>query len=369
MGSYQLLIAAGDGIGPEIMDQARLVLEAVSRRFGHRFECHEELVGGAAIAAHGAALAPGALERAAAADAVLFGAVGDPRYDDPRAAVRPEQAILDLRRGLGLFANLRPVSLFAALVDASPLKAEVVRGADFVVIRELTGGLYFGEPRERVVAAAGRRAVDTLAYDEHEIARILHVAFRRARSRSGRLASVDKANVLESSRLWREVAEEIAPGYPDVTLEHVLVDACAMHLVTNPRRFDVIVTENMFGDILTDEAATLAGSLGMLPSASLGASANTERPRGLYEPIHGSAPDIAGQGVANPIGMIRSTAMMLDISLGLTAEAAAVEAAVATVLDAGLRTADIAADPAAACSTAELGAAVVEQIGTAFRNG
>jgi 3-isopropylmalate dehydrogenase len=288
--------------------------------------------------------------------------VGGPKWDDPRAKVRPEQGLLALRKGLGLFANLRPVKVNQLLVDGSAIKGEVLEGTDLVVIRELTGGLYFGRPQKRWETSRGRQAVDTLRYSEKEVKRVLQVGFDLARGRRKKLTSVDKANVLESSRMWREIAVEMGKQNPDVELEHLLVDACAMHLIRRPASFDVIVTENMFGDILTDEASMLAGSMGMLPSASLGRVRSDGTGIGLYEPIHGSAPDIAGQGKANPLAMILSTAMLLRLSLGLADEAAAVEAAVDTVLGKGLRTPDIAQEGTRTLSTAAMGDAVAEAI-------
>jgi len=324
----------GDGVGPEIVAAARRVVDEVAARFGFTVEWEEGLLGGCAIDAVGAPMEDGLLERCRACDAVLLGAVGGPRWDttDP-ARPRPEQGLLDLRKGLGLFANLRPVRSLAPLAHNSTLKPEVIAGVDLVVVRELTGGLYFGR-RER-----GRdHAYDTMYYTEAEVERLLEVAFGLAAQRRGLVHSVDKANVLESSRLWRAVAERVAARHPDVELRHMLVDNCAMQLVREPRQFDVIATENMFGDILSDEAAMLTGSIGMLPSASVGAGGVS-----LYEPIHGSAPDIAGKGVANPCATILSAAMMLDLSFGRGEAARAVERAVETALAGGARTADIAA--------------------------
>ena len=352
-----IVLLPGDGIGPEVVREGRAVLEAVAAHHGHLFDFTEHLIGGAAIDATGDAL-PGrtrvACERA---DAVLLGAVGGPQWDDPKAPVRPEQGLLAIRKALGLYANLRPVRVHPALAAVSPLKAERVEGVDVLFVRELTGGLYFGWPRFREEVGDSRRAVDTLEYTEDEIRRVVRLAFRLARSRNKRVTSVDKANVLESSRLWREVAVEVAAEFPDVALEHQLVDSCAMRLVTAARSFDVVVTENMFGDILTDEAAVLTGSLGLLPSASLG-----EGTRGLYEPIHGSAPDIAGKDVANPIGTILSAAMLLRHSLGLRDEADTVERAVREVIAGGARTADMVVSPTTTLSTSEMG----ERIRTAL---
>lgn len=331
-----IVLLPGDGIGPEVVDAAVRVLDAVARRGGHTFRFSQHLIGGCAIDACGTALTEETLKACQQADAVLLGAVGGPKWDDPTAPVRPEQGLLALRKGLGVFANLRPVKVHPRLVSASPLRPEKLAGVDLVVVRELTGGLYFGQPKGRSLVDGHRRAVDTLEYTDGEIERIVELAFRLAQSRRKKLASVDKANVLESSRLWRQVTVEASRRFPDVALEHVLVDTAAMRLVANPAAFDVMVTENMFGDILTDEAAVLVGSMGLLPSASLGSGGP-----GLYEPIHGSAPDIAGQGIANPCGTILSAALLLRHSLGLEAEAAAVERAVERALDDGALTRDL----------------------------
>ncbi|WP_394826718.1 3-isopropylmalate dehydrogenase [Pendulispora albinea] len=354
-----IVLLPGDGIGPEVVREARSVLEVVARRFGHRFTFTEHLIGGASIDAHGTALADDALAACRASDAVLLGAVGGPAWSDPNAKVRPEQGLLGLRKALGLWANLRPVRPIPELADCSPLRPERLAGVDLLVVRELTGGLYFG-PRVSDVVDGRRRAFDTLEYTEHEIARVVTLAFELARERQGRVTSIDKANVLESSRLWRQIAIEVGQRHPDVALDHQLVDSAAMRLITAPASFDVIVTENMFGDILTDEAAILAGSLGLCPSASLG-----HGPRGLYEPIHGSAPDIAGKGIANPIGTILSAAMLLRHSLRLEAEARAIEYAVAATIASGARTADIAAPGSkdAVASTAEMGARIRDYLG------
>jgi 3-isopropylmalate dehydrogenase len=352
----RIVLLPGDGIGPEVVHEARLVLDAIAAHFGHTLEYDEQLIGGAAIDATGAALPPGALAACRAADAILLGAVGGPKWDDPSATVRPEQGLLALRKELGLWANVRPVRPFPELAACSPLRPERLAGTDVLVIRELTGGLYFGQPRLRDEAGGRRRAVDTLEYTDLEIARVVALAFELARGRRRRVTSIDKANVLESSRLWRQVAGEVAFRYPDIKLDHQLVDSAAMRLVSAPASFDVIVTENMFGDILTDEAAVLSGSLGLLPSASLG-----DGTRGVYEPIHGSAPDIAGQGVANPIGTILSAAMLLRHSLELETEALAVESAVAAAVTAGLRTADLGPSGPPA-STAAMGAAIRDHL-------
>lgn len=350
---YLIAVLGGDGIGPEVTAQAQRVLEVVAQARGHSFLFEEGLVGGIAIDHTGTALPEETLTLCQRADAILFGAVGGPKWDDPTAKVRPEQGLLGLRKGLGLFANLRPVKLNPTLINASTIKPEVLAGTDLVVVRELTGGIYFGERGRR---DDGQTAYDTMIYSTYEIERVLRVAFELARQRRKKVTSVDKANVLECSRLWRETALRIAREYPDVAFENLLVDACAMHLIRRPASFDVIVTENMFGDILTDEASMLAGSMGMLPSASL-----AEGKRGLYEPIHGSAPDIAGQGIANPIGAILSAALLLRYSLGLEEEACAVENAVDTVLAEGARTRDIAEPGAEVVDTATMGALIAER--------
>ena len=358
-----ILVLPGDGIGPEVVAEARYVLEACAARFRFKLAFNEAVVGGAAIDAFHTALPDGALHLAQSCDAVLLGAVGGPKWDNPRATVRPEQALLGLRKGLGLFANLRPVRVFPELLDAAPLKPEILRDVDLVVVRELTGGIYFGKPSEQRQGAQGREAVDTLIYSEGEIARLMRTAFELARQRQKKVTSVDKANILASSRLWREVAHEVKREYPDIAYEDVLVDAMAMHLLRRPRDFDVIATENMFCDILTDEASMLAGSLGLLPSASIGDALNSlGRPRGLYEPIHGSAPDIAGHDRANPLATILSAAMLLRYSLDQTAAAAAIERAVAAVLAAGYRTPDIAQPGLHTVGCREMGALVLRQL-------
>ncbi|MDI3338956.1 MAG: 3-isopropylmalate dehydrogenase [Sphaerobacter sp.] len=362
--TFHILLLPGDGVGPEVTAEARALLEALAPAAGVRFTFTEGLIGGAAIDAYGTPLRDEELAAALASDAVFLGAVGGPAWDHLRGEARPEAGLLRLRQALGLFANLRPVRVFDALVDASPLKPEVARGADLLVVRELTGGLYFGRPSERRDSAAGRAAIDTLPYSEQEIERIVDLAFRLARQRRGKVTSVDKANVLATSQLWREIATEVGQRYPDVTLEHLLVDATAMRLIARPRDFDVLVTENLFGDVLSDEAGVLAGSLGMLPSASLHGGPPT-RPGttapmfGLYEPVHGSAPDIAGRGLANPLGAILSASLMLRFSLGLGDVADAIDAAVGDALAAGYRTADLGGVPAA--TTAEMGAQVRER--------
>jgi 3-isopropylmalate dehydrogenase len=360
---YNIMVLPGDGIGAEVMDEALKVLAAVERRFGRSFALTRDIVGGACMDRYGTALRPETLAQAKRSDAVLFGAVGGPKWDDPTAKVRPEQGLLALRRGLGLFANLRPVKVHALLADASPIKRSVLEGTDMLVIRELTGGLYFGKPQRRWQNAEGRQAVDTMRYSEKEVRRILQVGFELARTRRKKLTSVDKANIIDTGRLWREIATEMGKDYPDVQLEHLLVDACAMHLIRRPADFDVIVTENTFGDILTDEASVLAGSMGMLPSASLGRRRADGTGPGLYEPIHGTAPDIAGQGKANPLAMILSTALMLRYSCNLHGEAAAIERAVDRVLSEGYRTADIAQEGTKTVTTSQMGDRVVEAVG------
>jgi len=332
-----IILLPGDGIGPEVVMETVRVLETLASRHGHHFHFEKRLIGGCAIDECGVALAEETLADCKKSDAVLLGAVGGPKWDNPSAAVRPEQGLLALRKGLGVYANLRPVKVHPRLVDASPLKAEKLVGVDLVVVRELTGGLYFGKPQGRSMVNGHERAVDTLEYQDFEIQRVIKTAFDLAKGCRKKVTSVDKANVLESSRLWRKIANEVHQDYPEVALEHMLVDTASMRLVTTPANFDVIVTENMFGDILTDEASVLAGSMGMLPSASLGAPGSP----GLYEPIHGSAPDIAGKGVANPLGTILSAALMLRYSLHLDAEAAILEAAVSRSIDSGRVTADL----------------------------
>jgi 3-isopropylmalate dehydrogenase len=348
-----IAVLPGDGIGPEVVVEAKRVLAVVAEKWGHTFTLREALIGGAAIDATGSALPPETLEVARTADAVLLGAVGGPKWDDPRGKVRPEQGLLAIRKALGLYANLRPVAVNPKLLHASPLRPELLAGVDLLVVRELTGGIYFGDKLRD-----GDKAVDTCVYTVPEVERIVRTAARIARGRRKKLTSVDKANVLETSRLWREVTVRImGEEFPDVALSHMLVDACAMHLIRRPADFDVIVTENMFGDILTDEASMLAGSMGMLPSASLG-----EGKRGLYEPIHGSAPDIAGKGVANPYATILSVAMLLRHSLGLETEARAIEAAVARAIDRGVLTGDLAMPGSAPASTTMAGDAVLEAL-------
>ena len=352
----KIALLPGDGIGPEILREAVRVLEAL-RSDGLKVETEEAPVGGAAYEAAGDPLPAATLALAKQADALLFGAVGGPQYDALPRDKRPERAILGLRKECDFFANLRPATVFPELADASTLKPEVVSGLDIMIVRELTGDIYFGEPRGITGEKGSREGFNTMRYTEAQIRRILHVGFRTARQRGRRLTSVDKMNVLETTQLWRDLAEEIAPEYPDVELTHILVDNCAMQLVRNPRQFDVLVTGNMFGDILSDEASMLTGSIGMLPSASLDADG-----KGLYEPIHGSAPDIAGKGVANPLAQILSMAMMFRYTFGLADVAARIEGAVRKALASGLRTADIAAKGTKPCTTAEMGTAVLKAL-------
>ncbi len=385
-----ITILPGDGIGPEVVAEGAKVLRTVADRWDHRFELREALLGGCAIDQLGTSLPDETVRLCQESDAVLLGAVGGPKWDDPRATDRPERGLLGIRKALGLFANLRPVAVYPSIMRASPLRPELLEGVDLVVVRELTGGIYFGEKRRESIDGQ-ERASDLCVYTTHEIERIVRMACELARGRRGKVTSVDKANVLETSRLWRSVTTRVVrEEYPDIALDHVLVDAAAMHLLRRPADFDVIVTENMFGDILSDEASMLAGSMGLLPSASLGRGqgsgvrgqggtetrgqgseitgrehqANTQPPTpdtrlGLYEPIHGSAPDIAGQGIANPLATILSVALLLRHSLGLEAEATAVEAAVSHVLESGQVTPDIAPPGSPRYSTAEVGDAVV----------
>ena len=350
--SFEIVVLPGDGIGPEVTAAAVAVLKSIGHKHGHDFRFSTQLMGGAAIDATGEPLPDATLDACRRADAILLGAVGGPKWSDPSAKVRPEQGLLALRQALGLYANLRPVRPHPVAMGASPVKPHLLAGVDLLVVRELTGGLYFGEKQRHA-----DRASDLCEYSVAEIERVLRRGFGFARARRGKLASVDKANVLETSRLWRETAIRLGRDeFPDVALEHHLVDSMAMYLIARPRDFDVVVTENLFGDILTDEASLLAGSLGLLPSASLG-----DGPRGLYEPIHGSAPDIAGRGIANPCATILSAALLLRHSLGLEAEAVEIELAVAAALDAGVLTADLAA-PGRAVSTQAATDAVLERI-------
>ncbi|MFO7553219.1 MAG: 3-isopropylmalate dehydrogenase [Haliea sp.] len=353
--SRRILVLPGDYIGPEIMAEAVTVLETVDRRFGLDLELEHGLLGGAALDEHGVPLPEQTLASARAADAILLGAVGGPKWDNVERHLRPERGLLGLRSALELFGNLRPAILYPQLAAASSLKPDIVAGLDILIVRELTGGIYFGEPRGiRTLENGERQGFNTYIYSESEIRRIGHLAFQLARQRSHRLCSVDKSNVLEVTVLWREVMEEVGREYPDVELSHMYVDNAAMQLVRAPKQFDVLVTGNMFGDILSDAAAMLTGSIGMLPSASL-----DKNGRGMYEPCHGSAPDIAGQGKANPLATILSVAMMLRYTLAAPAAAAAIEDAVSAVLDQGLRTADIHGEGMTPVSTREMGAAVV----------
>lgn len=334
--NLKITLLPGDGIGPEVVAQAARALDFIASKYKHTFAFQERLMGGCSIDQYGSSLTDETLADCLASDSVLLGAVGGPKWDDPAAKDRPERGLLALRKGLKVFANLRPVKVHPALMEWSPLKEEKLRGVDILVVRELTGGLYFGFPKGRDLKDGRERAVDTLEYYDYEIRRVMELAFKLAQGRKKKVTSVDKANVLESSRLWRQIATQVGKENPEVQLEHTLVDTAAMRLLTAPAQMDVMVTENMFGDILTDEASALAGSMGMLPSASLGAST-----LGLYEPIHGSAPDIAGRGIANPIGTILSAAMMLRHSFQLEAEAANIEKAVEQTIASGARTADL----------------------------
>jgi 3-isopropylmalate dehydrogenase len=360
---FNIAYIPGDGIGPEVASEAAKVLQTVCEKFGHKAIMEYGDVGGISIDRHGTALTPETLKMCRKSDAVLLGAVGGPKWDIPNSDVRPEDGLLALRKGLKLFANLRPVKVFPMLVNSTNLKPEVIKGVDLVVVRELTGGLYFGKPKKRWKTEKGRKAIDSMVYTEQEIERILRVGFEMARSRRKKLASVDKQNVLMTSRLWREMAIEMSKEYPDVELEHHLVDACTMRLIQKPSQYDVLVTENTFGDIITDEASMLAGSMGMLPSASL-----ADVPRvgtkvyGLYEPIHGSAPSRAGLNMANPIATIMSVAMMLRYSLGMVAAADLVEKSVLRVLEDGYRTYDIMSEGMTKVGTREMGDLIVKKV-------
>jgi len=356
-----VVVLAGDGIGPEVTREAVRVLRHVAEKFGHRLVLREGLIGAEAIRRTGWPLPEETLRAALEADATLLGAVGLPEFDSAPPERRPERGLLALRKALGVYANLRPVRAYRALLEASPLKNERVEGTDLVIVRELTGGLYYGTPRGISGAGPEQRGVNTMSYTRAEIERIAHTAFRLARRRRRKLASVDKSNVLETSQLWRQVVSEVGAGYPEVALEHILVDNCAMQLILNPRRFDVVLTENMFGDILSDEAAVLAGSIGMLPSASIGERRPSGAWVGLYEPVHGSAPDIAGRDCANPLGAVGSAAALLEYSFGLSEEAAAVNRAIEAVIEKGVVTADLrpAGRPA---STSEVGDALLAEI-------
>ena len=362
---FNVAVLPGDGVGPEVTSEAIKVLQAVGKKFRHEFNLRYGLMGGVAIDEQGTALSPDTLKMCRGCDAVLLGAVGGPKWDDPKAKVHPEDGLLALRKGLGLFANLRPVKVSPLLVDSTNLKPGVIDGVDLIFVRELTGGLYFARPKRQWQTSRGRRATDSMTYSEQEIERIVRVGFELAQGRRKKLTSVDKANVLESSRLWRQVAMEVAAKYPDVELDHMLVDACAMRLIQNPTYFDVLVTENMFGDILTDEASMLAGSMGMLPSASLaGVPQEGVNIFGMYEPIHGSAPRRAGLNMANPIAIILSVAMMLHYSFGLVNAARMVEAAVEEVLSEGYRTYDIMDEGKTKVGTKEMGDLIAQKVGS-----
>lgn len=353
----QIIMLPGDGIGKEIMDGAKQILQTIAQEYNHTFSFHEYAIGGSAIDQYGVPLPDETVEACQNADAVLLGAVGGPKWDSVPVHLRPEQGLLKIRKQLGLFANLRPIKIYPSLLHASPLREEVVSGSDILIIRELTGGLYFGTPSER--RNNGNSVVDTLSYERYEMERIIEKAFKTAQMRRKHLTSVDKANVLESSRMWREIVIDKARDYPDVTVEHLLVDAAAMKLITNPNQFDTVVTENLFGDILSDEASVITGSLGMLPSASVRSDG-----LGLYEPIHGSAPDIAGKGIANPLGMILSAAFMLRNSFGLEEEANEIERAVDEALTAGFHTPDLNVKDGIKVTTKEMTEAILENLST-----
>lgn len=352
-----ITIIKGDGIGPEIVSEAMKVLDAVAQTYGHTFTYKEILAGGCAIDAYGTSLPQESLDACLSADSVLLGAVGGPKWDQVDPYIRPEKALLGIRKAMGLYANLRPAKIFPQLAHTSPLRKDIVaNGIDFMVVRELIGGVYFGNRKTEEVNGE-LVATDEMVYSEHEVRRIAHTAFQTARKRGSKVISVDKANVLDSSRLWRKVVHEVAKEYPDVVCEDMLVDNCAMQIVKNPAQFDVLVTENMFGDILSDEASMITGSIGLIPSASLGETSN-----GMYEPIHGSAPDIAGQNIANPIGTILAAAMMLKYSFDMSAESDAIEAAVASVLDHGYRTVDIMEDGMKQVTCSEMGDIIVSYL-------
>jgi 3-isopropylmalate dehydrogenase len=354
-----LVLLPGDGIGPEIVSATMEVLNKLANLYHHEFLAREYYIGGIAMDKYGAPLPDETLQACQSADGVLLGAVGGPKWDDPQAALRPEQGLLGLRKALELFGNLRPVSVYPFLLDASPLRPERLEGVDLLVVRELTGGLYFGLPKERRIENGEEKAIDSMTYTVSEIERVTRLAFDLAGRRRHKVTSVDKANVLECSRLWRQTVTRVARDYPDIALEHILVDAAAMYLITRPAVFDVILTENMFGDILTDESSVLAGSMGILPSASLGDRKNSlGKLQGLYEPIHGSAPDIAGKGIANPVGTILSAGLMLRYSLGLDNEAQVLEKAVERTLSSGMRTPDLGGK----CTTNEFTNAVISNL-------
>ena len=355
--NLKIAVLAGDGIGPEVTAEAVRVLQAVADRHDHTFEFEERFVGGVAINQRGTPFPAATRETCLSSNAVLLGAVGAPEHDKLPPEARPEAGLLGLRNALGAYANLRPVIAYEAISECSPLRPEIARDADILIVRELLGGLYFGKPRGFIAEGSTDSAFNTMRYSVSEIERIAHVAFKAAQSRRQRVASVDKANVLETSQLWRKVVTSVAREYPDVALEHLYVDACAMHLIMNPRRFDVMLTENLFGDILSDEAAVIAGSLGLLASASIGGAV------GLYEPVHGSAPDIAGKGLANPLGAIASAALLLRYSANLEQEAKEIETAIRAVLDAGYRTTDLDRGTGKrVVQTAEMGSLVVEAL-------
>src|SRR5947207_4663006 len=359
--NLNILVLPGDGIGTEVTCQAVRVLQRVAEKWGHSLRLSEGLLGGIAIEKTGSPFPPETEKMALASDATLMGAVGLPKYDNAPPEKRPEKGLLGIRKALGVYANLRPVRTYPSLLDSSPLKNHLVDGTDMIIVRELTGGMYYGTPRGISGSGADERAVNTMVYTRAEIERVTRMAFHLARGRRKKLTSVDKSNVLENSQLWRRVVTEVAKDFPDVELDHLLVDNCAMQLVLNPRRFDVVVTENMFGDILSDEGAVLAGSIGMLPSASIGAKKPSGVWVGLYEPVHGSAPDIAGQNKANPLGAIGSVAAMLEYSFGLKDEAAAVNSAVEAVLNSGRVTVDLKPSGKPA-TTSEVGDAVASRI-------
>lgn len=363
MGTYSIVVLPGDGIGPEVVAQGVKVLQGVGQRFGHTFHLQHALVGGAAIEAEGEAISDTTMALCQQCDAILFGAVGGlPRFEGPNSKKQPENALFRLRKELQLYANLRPVRPFKELLDASTIKREILDGTDMLVVRELTGGLYFGKPSEIRETGHGAEAIDTLIYSEMEIERIVRTACELAQGRNKKVTSVDKANVLSSSRLWRRVAERVASEYTDITLEHQLVDSCAMQMIRWPKQFDVIVTENMFGDILTDEASMLAGSMGMLPSASLGTRRTPFGMFGLYEPIHGTAPDITGQDKANPIATILTVAMMLRYSFSLHEEARVIESAVERAIAEGYRTLDLREEGKSIVGTKEMGRIIAEKV-------
>tara|TARA_A100001037_G_scaffold301728_1_gene331868 strand:- start:8198 stop:9415 length:1218 start_codon:yes stop_codon:yes gene_type:complete len=360
---FEIAVLPGDGIGPEVTNESVKILKAIEAQFGHQFNLNYGDIGGISIDKYGTALTEEVENIISNSDAVLFGAVGGPKWDDPTAETRPEDGLLKMRANLGAFANIRPVKVYPELVNTSVLKPEVLDNVDIVVVRELTGGLYYGQPKGRSIQYGKETATDTLFYSAPEIERVLRVGFELAKGRRNKLASIDKANVLETSRLWRQIATDLSSEYPEVELEHVLVDACAMQLVQSPSRFDVIVAENTFGDILTDEAAVLTASMGLLPSASLsGVPQIGQKTTGLYEPIHGTAPDIAGKGIANPTGSILSTALMLRYSLGLNEEAITIEKAVEQVLSAGYRTSELNGPDVKLLSTSEFADEIVKNV-------